>query len=128
MRNISAARVFITFGPLHLVESLQVKKVDFSHKVRGNQCLSETYEEEDNGNFLRTAQRGLEEELELYIPLERFKFMEMVKEIKPSPSSGVVTSYEFHDYQLELTEEEFLSAKLVANEGENYTLFEWVIQ
>ena len=66
--------------------------------------ISETLE--PNETFLEAAVRGLKEELGLRIHPRRLAFRGAWEEVKPSPTTGATTAYQFEVFSLALSGEE----------------------
>lgn len=120
------SRVYI-YSPLgQLYQTHQINNASGARRERDFPCLSETLNPEEDP--LSGAYRGVYEELNIWVDRkERFQCqaLEPCVEVKPSPTTGEVKRYEFHDYKLELTREEAQIANLLVDEGSDTTYFEW---
>ena len=77
---------------------------------------------------IQGAMRGIEEELNLVVPGDRFLFLDTQLCQRMSKSYDLPTVYTLHKFSLELNKEEFnhLSPLYISQESDKTTVFKWV--
>lgn len=121
IRTRKVALIKIRFYTCYLYQMYKVvggilKPLDLPH-------LSETLQE--NEGFLPAAIRGLKEELDLYIPPSRLKFLNRYEETKLSITLNIPTKYIFELYQLNLDRDEFYYTSLIVEEDDGLVILGW---
>jgi len=117
------ARVTIS-SPLGLLwQTHRVSKTTGVSTLREFCNISETLEP---GEHPRDAAiRALSEECGLVIKPERFRYRSELTQTKPSATTGQIKTYQFWDYDLELSQAEAESIPLVVDEGDSYIHLKW---
>lgn len=125
-RTVYVVRAGIFYKNLILKEVKQVFSDNREDRIRGYLWVSEKKSiREKNETALK---RAVKEELGIHSDLD-FSYILTTKEIKESPSyPGLPTVYNFLDYKVVLTDEQFEKDGYIEDEGNTglITFFEWV--
>jgi hypothetical protein len=123
IRLIQVARVYVFHKEQQLVESKQTIK-EQGDRFRNLDCVSEKFKLSESA--LDAACRGIEEELGLYVKCSDLQSLGKKSEERESPSyPGLMTRYEFYDFQWDMPEKHYLEEGYTADEGDCITFFNW---
>ena len=123
VRLIQVARIYIFCKKQQLIESKQTIKGQ-GDRFRNLDCVSEKFKLSESA--LDAACRGIEEELGLYVKYSDLVLLDKKTEERESPSyPGLLTRYEFYDFQWDMPERHYCPEGYKADEGDCITFFEW---
>lgn len=121
-----AVRIIVS-SPLGLLwQTHRVCKATGGKTVREFCNLSETLEPgESEEDLTSIAIRTMLEETGMTIAPERFRFRSEITETKPSPTTGQEKTYQFWDFDLELSQTEAEAIPLTLDEGDSFIYLRW---